>query len=113
LRRRSASEFFKNAIELRERLKSNSERDFADAQIWFSQEIARGVEPGARDILDKIYASYLFEIFTQMIRVHVDRFRDFLQGELFPQVFFDELARFPDRNRLSSISGSGVFKFSS
>ena len=32
LRRRSASEFFKNPIELRKRLKSHSERDFTDAK---------------------------------------------------------------------------------
>jgi hypothetical protein len=84
LRRRFARKSFKNAVELRERLKSSGERDFTDAQIAISQQITRGVEPSARDILDKINAGYLLEIFAQMIRVHVDRFRDFLQGELLP-----------------------------
>ncbi len=84
LRRRFARKILENAIELRERLKSRRERDFTDAQFGVPQEITRGSEPGARDILDKINAGYLLKIFAQMIRVHVDRFRDFLQGELFP-----------------------------
>ena len=84
LRRRFARKSFKNAVELRERLKPSRERDFTDAQIAISQKITRICEPGARDIVDEIYAGYLLEIFTQVIRVHVDRFRDFLQGELLP-----------------------------
>jgi hypothetical protein len=113
LRRRSASEFFKNPIELREWLKSNSERDFTDAQAWISQEITRVLEPSVRDVVDKIYARYLFEILAQITRVHVDRFCDSGQGELFAWVFVDILARFPNRDRLGSTPGSGVFKFSS
>ena len=113
LRRRSASEFFENPIELRERLKSHSERDFTDAQMWISQEITRVLEPSVRDVVDKIYAGYLFEILAQVIRVHVDRFCDSGQGELFARVFVDILARFPNRDWLSSISRSGVFEFSS
>ena len=81
--RRFARKLFENAIELRERLKSHSERDFTDAQIWVSQEVTGSFEPSARDILDKIYAGHLLEAFTQMIRVHADRFRDFGQGKLF------------------------------
>ena len=76
--RRFSRQLFENAIELRERLKSSGERDFTDAQIAISQQITRGVEPRARDILDEINAGYLLEIFTQVIRVHVDRFRNFL-----------------------------------
>lgn len=75
---------FENAVELRKRLKPRSERDFTDAQIAISQQITRGIEPGARNILDKINAGYLLKIFAQMVRVLVDRFRDFLQGKLFP-----------------------------
>ena len=83
LRRRFPGESLKNAIELRERLKSHSERDFTDAQTWISQEITRVLEPSVRDVVDKIYAGYLFEILAQIIRVHVDRFCDSGQGELF------------------------------
>jgi hypothetical protein len=81
--RRFSRQFFENAIELRERLKSHSERDFTDAQIAVSQEITGSFEPSARDILDKIYAGHLLEAFTQMIRVHADRFCDSGQRELF------------------------------
>ena len=81
LRRRFPEESFENAIELRKRLKSRSERDFTDAQIAVSQKITRIFEPSARDVLDKIYAGYLLEIFAQMIRVNVDRFRDFRSGK--------------------------------
>jgi len=82
--RRFARKLFENAIELRQGLKTGSERDFTDAQIWVSQEGTGSFEPSARDILDKIYAGHLLEVFAQMIRVHADRFRDFLQGELLP-----------------------------
>ena len=83
LRRRFARKPSKYAIELGERLKSCSECDFADAQITVSQQITRGGETSARDVLDKIDTSHLLEVFAQIIRVHVDRSRDFLQGELF------------------------------
>ena len=84
LRRRFASEFFENAIELRERLKSRGERDVTDAQTWIIAGDHTHFRTGCvRDVLDKVYAGYLLEIFAQIIRVHVDRFRDSGQGELF------------------------------
>jgi len=83
LRRRFPGESLKHAIELRERLKSNSEGDFTDTQTRISQEITRVLEPSVRDVVDKIYAGYPFEILTQIIRVHVYRFCDSGQGELF------------------------------
>ena len=73
----------KHAIELRERLKPCRERDFADAQFRISQEVTGSFEPSARDIIDKIYTSDLLEVFAQIIRIHVDRFRDFGQRKLF------------------------------
>ena len=83
LRGRFARKAFEHAIELGERLKSRRERDFADAHMTVLQEVTGSFEPSARDILDKIYARYLLEILAQMIRVHVDRFCDSGQGELF------------------------------
>jgi hypothetical protein len=74
LRRRFPVEFLKHAIELRERLKPHCKRDFTDAQITVSQEITRVLEPSVRDVVDKLYAGYLFEILAQIIRVHVDHF---------------------------------------
>jgi hypothetical protein len=111
--RRFSRQFFENAIELRERLKSHSERDFTDAQTRISQEITRVLEPSVRDVVNKLYAGYLFEILAQIIRVHVDHFCDSGQGELFACVFVDILARFPNRDWLSSIPRSGAFDFSS
>ena len=83
LRWRLAGKSFKDAIELRKRLKSRGERDVADGQIWVSQEVTGSFEPSVREIFDKIYASNLFEIFAQMIRVHADRLSDFSEGKLF------------------------------
>jgi len=83
LRGRFARKAFEHAIELGERLKSRRERDFADAHMTVLQEVTGSFEPSARDILDKIYAGHLLEVFTQMIRVHADRFRDFGQGKPF------------------------------
>jgi hypothetical protein len=103
---------FEHAIELRERLKSCREGDFTNAQILILQEGTGSFEASACDILDKINAGYLFEIFTQMVRVHFDHLRHFGQGKFFARVFFDELPRSPDRDRLSSISRTTVLKFS-
>src|SRR5690242_18386232 len=52
---------FENTIELREGLKSRSECDFADRQITISEQITRGGETSACDVLDKIYTRYLLE----------------------------------------------------
>ena len=83
LRRRFPGKSLKHAIELRERLKSHCERDFTDAKTRISQEITRVLEPSVRDVVNKLYAGYLFEILAQIIRVHVDRFCDSGQRELF------------------------------
>jgi hypothetical protein len=113
LRRRFARKSFEDAIELRERLKSRGERDFTDAQFRVAQKITRICEPSARDILDEIYAGYLLEIFTQVIGVHFDDVRDSGQGKLFARVFFDVLARFPNRDWLGSTPTSRIFNLSS
>jgi hypothetical protein len=47
-----------------------------------------------RDVVNKLYAGYLFEILAQIIRVHVDHFCDSGQGELFACVFVDYLRAF-------------------
>jgi len=93
-------------------LKSRGERDLADAQIWVAQEITRICESSPRNILHEICAGYLLEIFTQVIGIDTNDLRDFGQGKLFVCVFFDVLARFPNRDRLSSTLRSRVFKFS-
>lgn len=94
---------FEDTIELRERLEPHSERDFADAQIRIQQQIARFVESGACHVIDKIYAGDLPELFAQMIRVDIDRFRHFGERELIGRMFVDEIPRFPDLHRLCPI----------
>ena len=54
LRRRFPAEFFENAIELRERLKSNCERDLTDPKIDVMQKSVRFFEASTRNALDKI-----------------------------------------------------------
>jgi hypothetical protein len=94
-------------------LKPSRERDLTDVQFWVAQKITRIREPGARDILDEICAGYLLKIFTQVIGVHVNHLRDFGQGKLFACVFFDVLARFPNRDWLGSTPTSHIFKLRS
>jgi hypothetical protein len=110
--RRFTRKSFEDAIELRERLKARGERDFTDAQFWVAQKITRTCEPGARDILDEIYAGYLLEIFAQVIGVHFDDVCDFGQRKLFACMFFDVLARFPNRDWLGSTPTSRIFNLS-
>jgi hypothetical protein len=93
---------------------------FMDQTAMLEQEVpvsgknlSRARAATARDVVDKIYAGYPFEILAQIIRVHGDHFCDSGQGELFACVFVDILARFPNRDWLSSIPRSGVFDFSS
>ena len=83
LGRRSTRKSFKDAIELRQRLKARRERDFADAQITVSQEITRSVETSACDVFDKLYTGYLLEFFAEIIRVNIDRFRHPREGKFF------------------------------
>ena len=70
-----------NAIELRQRLKSRGERDFADAYITVVYKFACSVEPAACHVLDKRHPSDLLKSFAQIIRVNVDGFRHRAQGK--------------------------------
>src|SRR6266496_832687 len=64
LRRRSLGQLLEHTIELRQRLKTNGESNFTDAQIRIPQEIASLFESGPCDVFDKIYAGYLLELFA-------------------------------------------------
>ena len=68
--RRLAGEFLEHTIELRQRLKSDRERDFADAKIKVVQKCARFYKSPTRDVVDKIDARYFLELFAQMGRAH-------------------------------------------
>src|SRR5262245_45733361 len=111
LRRRFARKSFKNAIELRQRLKSDGECDFADTAIRISQEITRVLEPSMREILDKVYAGHVLKLFAQMIRTKADHFRHLPQRKFFGRMLLYKPARLPDLNRFGSMPRSDALKF--
>jgi len=94
---------FKDTVELRERLEPHSECDFTDAQIRIQQQSARFVESGACHAIDKIYTGHLPELFAQMIRTNIYRFRHFGKRKLIVRMLVNEISRFPDLNRLGPI----------
>lgn len=100
--RRFPGEPFKYAIELREGLKSDLERDLADSKIAVCQKVARLVEPGTRNVVDKIYAGHLLELLAEMIPANAGRFRYLAERKFFGRMSLDELSSLPDFHRLSS-----------
>ena len=84
-------------------MKSNSKCDFAHPKIDIFQKFPRFVEPGAGNVIDKLYARHLFELFAQMSRIDPDRLRDFAKGNFFGGMFLNELARFPDVPRFGAM----------
>ena len=82
-RRRFARKSLKHAIELRERLKPCRERDFTDAQFAVSREVTGSFETRCATYSTKFMPVTCLKFSLQIIRVHVDRFRDFCQRKLF------------------------------
>jgi hypothetical protein len=72
LSRRSAREFLKNAVELRQGLKPDRKCDFADPAVDVSQKVACVFEANARDVIDKVYPGYILEFLAQIIPAEVD-----------------------------------------
>ena len=103
-RRGCVLQLFEDAVELRERLKANRKRDFADAQIRIAQEIAGLLDAAATDVGDKIFAGDLLELLAQVVRAHLHRLRDSLEREPLIRLRVNEVARFPDFYRFSTIS---------
>jgi hypothetical protein len=101
---RFPGEPFKNAIELREGLKPDLERDLADSKIAICQKFARLVEPGTRNVIDKFYAGNLLELLAEMIPANVGRFRYLAERKFFGRMSLDELSRFPDLYRFGSMA---------
>lgn len=103
---RFARQLFEYAIELRQRLKTDRECDFAYAKIDIVQKNKRLFKSGAGNVVDKVNASHLLELLTQMIPADVDRPCHFRQRKLFIRVFVDEIARPPDFDRFRLIAFS-------
>ena len=73
-RRRSAGHFFEGAVELRERLKTDRERDFTNPFLRIAQEAACSLNANMRQVVNEIDTSDLLKFFTQVVRTDIDRF---------------------------------------
>jgi len=69
LDRRFSRQLLEDAIELRERLKANRKGDFADPETDIFQKLFRSLETSPCDVIDKLYAGDLFELFAQVSRI--------------------------------------------
>lgn len=96
-------EFPENAIELRQGLKADCERDFADPQIGLEQQITRLFDSAPVDVADKILAGYFLEFFAQIIWTNFDCLSDFLQRKPLVRVLMDEAPRLPDLGWLGAV----------
>ena len=70
-------------------MESDSKCYFAHAKIAIFQKSACFLEPAARNVIDKLYAGHLFELFAQMRRIDPDRLRYFAQRKLFGGMFLN------------------------
>ena len=85
-------------------MKPDRECDLTDTQTPILQEVARFFESRAGDVIDKIHAGDLLELFAQMIRTAIDRACHFGQRKLFIRMFVDEIPRFPDFHRFGPMA---------
>src|SRR6476620_5715747 len=70
---RSAAELLEHTVELRQRLKTDFERDLADRSISVTQTFAGSVKTQAGHVLHKIRAGNLLEFFAEMAGADVRR----------------------------------------
>ena len=70
---RFSGELFENAIELGKRLEPDGKCDFAYPKIDIFQKFPRFFESSAGNIIDKLCAGHLFELFTQVRRIDPHR----------------------------------------
>lgn len=104
LRWRFTRQLFEDAVELRQRLETGRERDFAHAKINIEQKNVHLFDALAGDVIDKVFPRHLFELFAQVIGADVHELRDFRQAKLFVRMLLDKPPRFPDFHRLSALS---------
>src|SRR3984893_19598005 len=98
--RRPTGDFFERTVELRQRLEADLERDFADAQIWILQKIARLLDASAGDEFDEVQSSGLLEFFAEIIRAHVYHSRHVGQRKRFAIMLANVITRARDGFRL-------------
>ena len=103
LRWRCPGQPFENAVKLRQRLKSDPEGDFANAQAGVMQKNARLFKSCPGNVIDKIDPGNLLELFAQIIRANVDRPCHLGQRKVFSEMFADKIPRFPDFDGLGLI----------
>jgi hypothetical protein len=104
LTRRFSGQNLEDAVELRKRLKSDRECNFADPKIAIFQKFARLIESGARDVIDKLGSGDLFEFFAQVGGVDSYGTGHSSERKVLVSVFFNESPRFPDIPRLRPVS---------
>ena len=104
---RFAREFFEDAIELRERLKSNCKCDFTYPKITISQKCFRFFESASRDVIDKLGSRHLFELFAQVSRVDSDGPCDFAERKVLWGMLLDEFSCIPNVSRLCALPPFG------
>ena len=87
-------------------MESHRERDFAYAKIVIVQENKRLFKSGASNVVDKVNASHLLELLTQMVCADIDRPCHFRQRKLFIRMLVDKIARSPNFHRFRLIAFS-------
>ena len=103
---RFAGKFFEYAIELRQRLKTDRERNFAYAKIRIVQETTRFLESCAGNVFDKVNPGHPLELLAQMIPTDADCLCNSWQRKLFLEMFIDEISRPPNFHRFRPIAFS-------
>ena len=102
--RRFSGILFEDAIELRKRLKSDRERDFADAKIDIFQKFASLFEPRLCDVIDELDPGHLLKLFAQMCWIDSGYRCDPAQRQRFVGVFFNKLPGPPDVSRFGAMA---------
>jgi hypothetical protein len=102
---RFARQFFENAIELGKRLKTARERDLADWTINLAQLFLHFFEAIARNVINKFYASDLFEFFAQVGAINSNHIRHLGQRYMLGKVLVNKSPRRPN---ISGFGGMAV-----
>ena len=95
-----SDQLFEHPVEMRQRLETDLEGDFAHPQIRIQQEIFGFFDPHPRDIVREIDAGDLLEHLAKIEAAHVYRLGHLSEGKLLGLVFMDIIARAGNDGRL-------------